>query len=176
MVKTFHAVDPSFITDSMLKSVHHHCLKHLEKGCLSDHPEVNLYLELKQGSDDTFKKLKSARGSSQQEGFHFYVRQCTPAKTVSPILYDLFLADMTHRWNVDRATEVNQMPQFKCYDLALLSSIHTLWAENQELFTLNPVNGCFTIPKKSEKEPLEKFGCSRIINSLLLQDVLGDLQ
>ena len=173
-MKTFHAIDPTFITTSILQSIHQNCLNHLEKGCLSDHPEVTLYLEMKQGSDETFKHIKSTRGSSQQEGFHYYVRRSTAAKTVSPILYDLFLTDMTHRWNIDRATEVNHMPTFKCYDLSLLTSIYDLYSRNRQLFVSNPVDGF--IPITDDGRPLEKFGCSRVINSIMVDNILNDLE
>jgi hypothetical protein len=174
VVNTFHKIDPTFVTKSTLESTHQNCLHHLERGCLSDHPEVTLYLELKQGSEETFRRLKSSRGSSQQEGFHYYVRRSTAAKTVSPILYDLFLTDMTHRWNVDRAVEVNHMPEFRCYDLSLLSSIHTLYTNHQQVFTTNPVEGF--VPITRDERPIEMFGCSRVINSILLKDILDDLQ
>ena len=174
VVNAFHAVDPTFLNKSIMKSLHLNCLNHLEKGCLSDHPEVSLYLEIKEGSDATFKKLKAARGSSQQEGFHYYIRRGTAAKTVSPILYDLFLTDMTHRWNVDRSTEVHQMPAFKCYDLALLNSIHQLWSKNSGLFTTNPVDGF--VPVVNDGRTLEMFGCSRVVHSILIENTRSALQ
>lgn len=148
-------------------AAHENCMIHLSRGCLSDHPDVNLYTTYSEPTLEKFAKMKCSRGSSQQEGFHFYVHNSTMAKTVSPMLYDLFLVDIIHRWNVDRAVQANILPAFHCYDFNLLNQLHALWKNNLLLFQSNPVNGYIPalLPDTQQKE---RFGCSRIIDENIL--------
>ena len=71
VIRKFREIDPTFITNKVLDA-HKLNMVHLEKGCLSDHPEINLYIRIKEGDDNTFQELKSAWGSSQLENWHFW--------------------------------------------------------------------------------------------------------
>ena len=68
-------------------------MTHLLNGCLSDHPDVQLYFEHEVGNAMLFKKLKCARGSSQLEGFHAHVANATSGKIMSPQMFDLLLLE-----------------------------------------------------------------------------------
>jgi hypothetical protein len=169
VLTTFREICPSYINDKVWK-VHLNCLKHLNKGCLSDHPDVSLYFQSTINKDGVFKKMRCARGSSQLEGFHFYIANATAAKSMSAALYDRLLLDTVYRWNTDRAIAAQLQSQHHCYDPQLLESIHRLCENNKTKIRVSPLGGKFEMIKVSDK-PLEKFGCSRI----LVEDVWSRL-
>jgi hypothetical protein len=92
----FREIDPGFITNSVWKN-HLNNLAHLEKGCLSDHPNVPLYQEFREGDDSVFKKMKTARGTSPLEGSHFHIADSVVAKRMSISLFELIFNDKYHR-------------------------------------------------------------------------------
>lgn len=100
VIMMFRKIDPVFINDKVMKE-HQNNMKHLLKGCLSDYPGIELYSEHVNFNCE-FIKLKSARGSSALEGFHFFVADATAGKMIAPLLFDTMLEDMVYRWNVDR--------------------------------------------------------------------------
>lgn len=163
VIDLFRSIDPSFITDSVLKA-HQNGLKHINMGCLSDHPEVQLYFEVS-GSDSNSPLLRCARGSSQQEGFHFYVFDSTAGKTISPQLFDPMLAELVHRWNWDRAVKAGLQGDFGCYDIELFEALHKLIKTNPQLFQgYNPLS--HYVPIIIDERPLERFGCSRVVGAI----------
>ena len=170
VVQYFRQADPTFITDAILK-IHANVMKHLQLGCLSDFPGVPLYTTYSAGNQTKFARLKCARGTSQQEGFHRYVYYSIAAVTASPHVIDPILLDLVNRWNIDRAVDGKTMIDFGIYDLGLLTSIHDLWEPNQHLFA-SPVSpiGKFAPIRIDPNQPLEMFGCSRVANTILRQN------
>jgi hypothetical protein len=162
VVGLFRAIDSHFITDEVLK-VHQSCLRHLQKGCLSDHENVDLYFQIAPPTATTFQKLKCCRGTSQQEGFHRFVREATKMKMVSPLLYDLLLADVVHRWNMDRAFQYGLLPDFCTYSINIIDQITDVYRGNSSLFEKIPC-GVFEVPKAAADAPREAFGCRKIMN------------
>jgi hypothetical protein len=131
-------------------------------GCLSDHPDVQLYFEAHQSSGE-LPVLRCARGSSQQEGFHFHVFQSTAGKTVSPDLFDPLLCELVYRWNFDRAVASGLQEDCGCYDIMLFESLNAL--------AQGPIFNEFRkvlkyVPIVIDERPLEKFGCRKVINEL----------
>ena len=124
VIDLFRQIDPTFITESVLKK-HKHCLHHLNEGCLSDHPDVPLYSKLSESDS----RYRCARGSSSQEGFHFYIANAISGKVLSPMLFDAMLVEIVYRWNVDPGSTVSNI-QFHCYDLKILSDIYNLFITN----------------------------------------------
>jgi hypothetical protein len=57
---TFGEISQEFIHGGILNT-HKSCSDHLEKGCLSDHPDVNLYTMVQQGSAKQLKRLRCSR-------------------------------------------------------------------------------------------------------------------
>ena len=140
VVKKFMEIDPTFIHAKVIEA-HKSNLMHLERGCLSDHPEVNLYIRKTDGKEFKFQELKSSRGSSQLENWHLRSAQAIAATTASPILYDLLLQEYVARWNVKCGVASGTVPDCKSFNLALLNSLFCLWNSNKTLFVENPVPG-----------------------------------
>ena len=172
VVLFFKQLDPTFITPAVLKC-HESCMTHLLNGCLSDHPDVQLYFEHEVGNAMLFKKLKCARGSSQLEGFHAHVANATSGKIMSPQLFDLLLLEMVHRWNTDRAVDSNLECNLHSYDIRTLTSINLLYLKQPQLFTQAPLDS-FKSTLFCDGWEAEKFGCPRILNSRSYLELLSD--
>jgi len=172
LIQTFRSVDRSFITDAVLKA-HENCMKHVNEGCLSDHPAVSLYFAIDEGSDTKLPKFKCARGSSQLEGFHYYVANSTSGKTTSPFLFDMLLLELVTRWNIDREIKCKLRPDFYCYDLGLLEEIHSLWKDHDDIFHSSPLQGYEPV-KVVEDNLLERFGCSRFLDKDVVAELRGE--
>lgn len=160
VVSLFRDADASFATDALMDR-HKSCLKHIKNGCLTDHPEVPLYFELNDtNKEGLYKKLKTARGSSQQECFHRFIYSLFTGKTFSPELFDAIMIQAVYRWNVDRGITAKIYNKFAFYNIGLLQKIQTLYSANTRLFHSNPLEGYCSLPYYGEGA-LEKFGCSR---------------
>jgi hypothetical protein len=94
--ETFAKAVPSFVNEAISKE-HSNLLKHVRKGCLSDLPDVNLYFGYNV-ADDNFKMNTCARGTSQLENFHSYLRRCIRASGLRPELAQALLINVVHRW------------------------------------------------------------------------------
>ena len=54
----------------------------MKNGCLLDHPDVPLFLEVGQGSEGKFRKSEVVRGTSPGAGFHLHMRTAIAAKLI----------------------------------------------------------------------------------------------
>jgi hypothetical protein len=134
-------------------------MKHVKNGCLSDHSDVQLYLDHEVQNDDiNFKKLKCSRGTSQLEGFHRYIGNCLGGKTMSPKLVDALLLNMVFRWNSDRAVASKQEYNHGCYSIDVMESINNLYHKNKRFFNSRPIN----FQEIDYSQELESFGCSHV--------------
>ena len=70
-------------------------LKHVRKGCLSDHPDINLYSKVD-------GKLKCARSTSNLEGYHSHVKRIIGQYASTSELCISILRQFNYRWNMDR--------------------------------------------------------------------------
>ncbi len=97
VIKTLAFIAPGFINEQVI-SAHNRCMEHLKRGCLSDNPDAELYTSVNPVCENRFKKYKCARGTSELEGFHFYIRNAIRAKGMNPFLSHLMLLNCIHRW------------------------------------------------------------------------------
>ena len=63
---------PSLVNTAMFRKCHEKQMKHIKKGCLSDHPDFNLYIEIQGKKENNIRNViyKTKRGSSQIETLH----------------------------------------------------------------------------------------------------------
>jgi hypothetical protein len=71
----------------LVMAVHENQMNHLYKGCLSDHPEVDLYSVEVEGTDERFMQYLCSRGNSPLEGSHFHTANnyCGKVMSAAPI-------------------------------------------------------------------------------------------
>lgn len=73
-------------------------LRHVQRGCLSDHPDVNLYYRVG-------NQLHCIRGTSCLEGYHYHVRKIIQQYQSTPELCIKILRMFNYRWNIDRLAD-----------------------------------------------------------------------
>jgi hypothetical protein len=71
--------------------------KHVDRGCLSDPLDVNLYYEVTTPSGRVI--LRCERGTSPLEGFHQHLRRVFHCYVISVYFASLLLAEFVTRWN-----------------------------------------------------------------------------
>ncbi|KAI3650243.1 hypothetical protein MP228_004907 [Amoeboaphelidium protococcarum] len=152
VVQIFRQADSEFIHDGVMKK-HLLNMKHVQEGCLSDPDGVPLYMEIKSGSDDTFKQYKCFRGSSQQEGYHMNLYNAFQARSISPELFDV------------TAVGFCVQKKFNCF----LQIYH----DNQSLFAKVQCQE-FGIVDVSEFSKSIKFGCKKYLDGQRALDELED--
>lgn len=156
VVETFQMLDAYFRTDRFTKTAEN-CFKHLERGCLSDHPEVNLYREMPGGLNSRHKKFKCARGTSQNENYHGKVVEAYGGFRMRPELFDLILMDFNTRWNINRGISYGIYQEYKVYDISLINSIWDFFQKNRRHFSPNAQ--MHVAPFAQSTSELENFGC-----------------
>lgn len=107
-------------------------MEHIGKGCVSDHSDVELYMDIK--SDNAqLSKYRSTRGSSSQEGFHRHLRRCIAALSLNPALADYMMLDVISRWNYNQSIRLGIGKECFSNDLSCL----------KRLFSRRTANGQF---------------------------------
>lgn len=162
LTDTFKKAAPEFITPAVETSITN-CLKHVDCGCLSDHPNVSLYYQIKEGSDDTYQQLRTSRGTSQLECFHRYIYSIFTGKKLSVRLFDAILMEAVFRWNSDRSVSNKLDKDWNTYSIDLVERIHNLYISNQQYFSSNPVPDFR--PCVYDESAIERFGCSRVVKT-----------
>ncbi|KAI3630374.1 hypothetical protein MIR68_011809 [Amoeboaphelidium protococcarum] len=160
VVRFFQQMSSDFINDKVMKS-HLNCMEHLRSGCLSDHPLVPLYTDVKSTSAE-LQKYRSARGSSAQEGYHRHLAKSIAATSLSPLTYEILMMDVTARWNFRSSQFLKDSKQFYTSDLTQLMFISNLKVSQQSPFSANYIHSSywsFFVPLKPEK-----FGTLRVMN------------
>jgi len=84
-------------------------IKHIRKGCLSDHPDLNYYF-LSRVTKDGRRVYYTIRGTSQLEGYHFHLRSLVAQASHSPRLLVSLLRGFNYRWNRDIACDNGDLP------------------------------------------------------------------
>ncbi|KAI3642336.1 hypothetical protein MP228_011891 [Amoeboaphelidium protococcarum] len=172
VVTKFHGMCPNFINKSVLET-HQNQLKHLLNGCLSDPPGVNLYRQLSTASASLLK-LKCARGSSKQEGFHFYLRNSIKAKQMSQELADLVVMDLVFQWNCKMASKSKLMSNFGMHDFGLMQALVSIRQQYPDLFDAQPMYKVFWTPMTSKD--VESFGCLSGVQNVHFSDIADEDQ
>lgn len=94
----------NLVNSVQFKKCHENQMEHVKKGCLSDLPNVNYYLQVSgpESSKKIFEFYKTIRGTSQTENFHLISADIFNFVThMSPeTYYPLAMGKATH-WNVD---------------------------------------------------------------------------
>jgi hypothetical protein len=170
VVQSFRVYCPDFITDEVMAR-HKLQMEHLEKGCLSDHPDVCLYQVLKEGDALHFKLLKCARSNSPLEGFHNHSYSNIGGRPVGVLILNLIAHDVCHVWNCqDDELDLN------CYDISLLNSCYDAWNDNKELFCSSPLPKDYVPIRIDENEVLEQFGCTKAMDPNKFVDCINQVE
>jgi hypothetical protein len=170
LLELFRDIDPTLVTDKVLNQ-HNRNMEHVRLGCLSDHPDVNLFLEYQKTDSKTHESMRICRGTSQLEGWHRHVKDGVSGQTIELALFNLQLHCLTDRWNVDAAVKCRLMPNMGIYDRVLLDDLYQLYLGNEGLFEVCPFPPGF-IPT-SAREIQENFGCDIPRNAVLLRPFLN---
>ncbi|KAI3634588.1 hypothetical protein MIR68_007499 [Amoeboaphelidium protococcarum] len=172
VVQIFRQADSEFIHDGVMKK-HLLNMKHVQEGCLSDPDGVPLYMEIKSGSDDTFKQYKCFRGSSQQEGYHMNLYNAFQARSISPELFDVMLLDFVYRRNLTASQQCGFVPVHHVFNPSLLLQLQQIYHDNQSLFAKVQCQE-FGIVDVSEFSKSIKFGCKKYLDGQRALDELED--
>jgi hypothetical protein len=157
VVESFHEIAPDLITEEVLKA-HERALKHVDKGCLSDHPGVSLYCLKANG------KYICSRGTNQCENFHSNIAESVKATSIRAEIYDLLLSDYVTRWNIDRAVGHDLNMDFNSYNLRLLWDIQNLYEKYKSRFTTRVF--AHSPPELSKSDKIELFGCRKSLQEV----------
>jgi hypothetical protein len=128
-------------------------MEHVRKGCLSDLPNVNYYLQVSEPESGKrmFEFYKTLRGTSQTENFHLISADIFNFVThMSPETYYPLAMGKATRWNIDRGVKVGIYKNYNTYNYPLLESIKQIYTDNKDAFSfehsilplLNPVKKC----------------------------------
>ncbi|KAI3630953.1 hypothetical protein MIR68_011012, partial [Amoeboaphelidium protococcarum] len=172
VVQIFRQADSEFINDGVMKK-HLLNMKHVQEGCLSDPDGVPLYMEIKSGSDDTFKQYKCFRGSSQQEGYHMNLYNAFQARSIGPELFDVMLLDFVYRRNLTASQQCGFVPVHHVFNPSLLLQLQQIFHDNQQLFAKVQCQE-FKIVDVSEFSKSIKFGCKKYLDGQRALDELED--
>ena len=116
VMKTYHNMqlnDNPLITEKVW-AVHEKQMKHVMKGCVSDHPEVNYYTLIEDGSKHgSFKHYLCKRGTSQNESFHRHsYHQFYYITNMDEETYRLKSVGSVFRWNLKQEMKVERSKIF----------------------------------------------------------------
>ncbi|KAI3645112.1 hypothetical protein MP228_011276 [Amoeboaphelidium protococcarum] len=163
VIQKFRALDSKFINSDVLDS-HQSVLKHLELGCLSDHPDINFHTQFKSDAGQ-FTTYRSSRGSNKVENFNLLSERSIAAYQMNPLLFDLMMSDVVFMHNVKRAVIFGELPDIGCFRYDLLDQMMNLIRENAAAFKEYAFYDV-----KFERGSTELFGCQK-----LLQQSLGSI-
>jgi len=90
---------------------------HIEQGCMSDHPDVELYFT---DANNDHSPLRCARGTSQLEGFHLWLRQALAGPNTSPVMAMHIILGVSHVWNNKMGITHRGETNFRTIDKHLL--------------------------------------------------------
>eukprot|EP00158_Paraphelidium_tribonemae_P005699 Partr_v1_DN27472_c2_g1_i3_m71918 putative NA len=155
----FAEISSTLITPVVVKE-HSNQMKHVVKGCLSDHPEIDLNFRMPFSEDSQFTRYKTARESSALEHLHDHEFQCVKAKQCGLELADALLSNILFRWNLRAGIRAGIYSDQHTPNLGILEDICNLAAENSRWVDFAPLESFAPLPRESNK-PVEKFGCRR---------------
>ena len=120
-------------------------MEHVKKGCVSDHPSVNYYIEMRNEDWEggILHRYKTVRSTSQNENWHLHSSEKFRMKTnVSIETWETYTSSHVFRWNVNHGVAAGIYRDFKTYDWTLLEKIQKLYDKNKaRLRKIYPVNG-----------------------------------
>ena len=107
-----------------MEAEHASIMFHAAHGCISDPPDLNMYLEIGRRGDGS-PIYRCVRGTSQLEGFHHHLADVVHGWVCSPELMDAAVMEFVHRWNIDARIRANGERDFGFYDLEIMDYLVT---------------------------------------------------
>ena len=161
VIECYKETSPSLITEAFLKE-HENNMKHIVKGCLSDHPDVAVNYEMPSGPDAEFRRYKCARGSSPLEHFHDYEFTSIKTKQCGLELADMLLSNIIHRFNCRAGVAAGIYSDIGIYDHSIVYQIIEFASANSQWFSHEVFPEVKLMPMSSA-DSLERFGCQKTV-------------
>lgn len=158
-----------------MTDIHYKIIKHALKGCISDPPGMDMYLDvvgaqaLSHADGGGPPKRITVRGTSQLEGFHHHLERNSSGHSVGPATANAQLLPFIVNWNIRSDIKHRGMHDFGFHNLWIIDEIQE---QEAALFGVVPYHDSWVrTPTLAElgmrASDLEVFGCGNVFESQL---------